>query len=26
MLKEWMGFTDTKSIFYGDYPTLGVFA
>lgn len=26
MLKEWMGFDDTKAVLKGDYPTLGVFA
>ena len=25
MLKEWMGFADTKGVLKGDYPTLGVF-
>ncbi len=25
MLKEWMGFDDTKTILKGDYPTVGVF-
>jgi uncharacterized protein (DUF1501 family) len=25
MLKEWMGFEDTKGVLKGDYPTLGVF-
>ena len=26
MMKEWMGFDDTKSVLKGSYPTLGVFA
>lgn len=26
MLKEWMGFNETKAVLKGDYPTLGVFA
>jgi uncharacterized protein (DUF1501 family) len=26
MMKEWMGFDDTKSVLKGDYPTLGAFA
>jgi uncharacterized protein (DUF1501 family) len=25
MLKEWMGYEDTKAVLKGDYPTLGVF-
>jgi len=26
MIKEWMGFDDTKSVLKADFPTLGVFA
>jgi uncharacterized protein (DUF1501 family) len=26
MMKEWMGFDDTKSVLKGGYPTLGIFA
>lgn len=26
MIKEWMGYEDTKTILKGDFPTLGVFA
>ncbi len=26
MLKEWMGYDDTKSVLKGDYPSLGIFA
>jgi uncharacterized protein (DUF1501 family) len=26
MIKEWMGYEDTKTILKGDFPTLGLFA
>ena len=26
MMKEWMGFDDSKSVLKADFPTLGVFA
>ncbi len=26
VIKEWMGFDDTKSVLKGDYPTLGIFS
>lgn len=26
MIKEWMGYEDTKTILKGDFPTLGIFA